>query len=428
MSNTYIPYVIKTNGSITMYLNRESATIAIDHPNYSKVVDALKTGQFELIDKLINISKSIESYTSKNSGKVKIDNGIITYENIPLNSTLTTRIIKMMSEGFKFDHMVKFLENLLNNPSKRAVEELYTFLENSGLPITDDGCFLAYKAVRNDYKDIYSGTISNKPGESPKMPRNCVDDEYNQDCSHGLHVGALEYVTKYGHFVLGAPVDPSGNRLLIVKVNPANVVSVPKYEKFPKMRVCEYQVIDEIKDVVKELEKIVYKSDGSEFPPDNQDDSDIEDMYDDVDDYVDDESTHNYDENIVASSTFSPESYKEGFAAGLDDVDRGENYGWSRDYSRNNSYRIGYNDAYTNRPNRLETEHLDSEHNTCDCENCTCENNPEYSDAEFSSGYSVGRYDAEMDNVFEFSLDADDSVFFDEGYRSGYYENLSSSN
>lgn len=174
----------------------------------------------------------------------------------------------MMSEGFKFDHMVKFLENLMQNPSARGVSETYWFLENYGLPITDDGCFLAYKAVRSDYTDIYSGKFLNSVGSVVSMPRNMVDDNYGIDCSKGLHVGALDYVVGYGHFVKGQVRSANGNRLLIVKVNPKDVVSVPKYEGHTKMRVCEYTVASEILDVVKELDKVVYTSNAEEINTD----------------------------------------------------------------------------------------------------------------------------------------------------------------
>ena len=166
--------------------------------------------------------------------------------------------------------MVRFLDNLMVNPSFRAVNELYTLLENHGLPITDDGCFLAYKAVRNDYTDIRTGTFNNAVGQVVQMLRNQVNENYHEDCSHGLHCGSLGYVVDFGHFTKGQPVGPGGNRLLVVKVNPKDVVSVPHYAGHTKMRVCEYVVVDEIKDVVKELDKVsVYKADATPAEPDD---------------------------------------------------------------------------------------------------------------------------------------------------------------
>jgi hypothetical protein len=275
-----VPYVIKTNGSITLYLKGECLTVATDHPNYQKILDSVKAGDFSNIENLVNVAKAVTQYTDN---RVTIDNGQIFYGGVLIHSTLTDRIIKMMVEGFKFDHMIKFLKNLMENPSKRAVDETYWFLENYGLPITDDGCFLAYKAVRHNYTDIYSGKYDNSIGNVVSMPRNQVDDNYGADCSHGLHVGALDYVVGYGHFKKGEPIAADGNRLLLVKVNPKDVVSVPKYEGHTKMRVCEYTVVNEIKDVVKELDKVVYTSNAGDLEPDYNDDYESDDYCDEDD-------------------------------------------------------------------------------------------------------------------------------------------------
>ena len=267
MSNqNNIPYVIKTNGSVTLYLKGECLTVAPDHKNYSKIVDLIKAGKFDEIEPLINVSKAVTQYASD---RVRIESGQVFFGEFAVHNTLTERILKMMQEGFKFDHMVRFLENLMQNPSARAVDETYWFLENYGLPITEDGCFLAYKAVRNNYKDIYSNTFDNSIGKVVIMPRNRVDDNYGIDCSKGLHVGALDYVVWYGHFTKGQPRTQDGNRLLIVKVNPKDVVSVPKFEGHTKMRVCEYTVASEISDVVKELDKVVYTATAQEMVPDD---------------------------------------------------------------------------------------------------------------------------------------------------------------
>jgi hypothetical protein len=228
-----------------------------------------------------------------------------------------------MNEGFKFDHMKRLLENLVQNPSNRAVNEAYTFLENYGLPITDDGCFLAYKAVRRDYKDIYSGTIDNSIGASPTMPRFQVDETYEKDCSSGLHVGALEYVLTYGHFQKGHMVNSNGNRLLIVKVDPRDVVSVPKYKSHPKMRVSKYTVVDEIKDVVKELDKVVYTASAKEFQPD-----------------MNDAAVPPSDES------FNTAKYEAGKTCGRSDYDSGLLYGESLTKNYSQEFRDGYHDGY----------------------------------------------------------------------------------
>jgi hypothetical protein len=416
MSNTTnIPYVIKTNGSVTLYLKNECLTVATDHPNYNKIIEAIKAGEFDKIDTLVNVSKAVTQYAK---GQIIVQNGEVFYGTFPLHNTLTNRILAMMNEGFKFDHMVKFLENLMQNPSNRAVNETYTFLENYGLPITDDGCFLAYKAVRNDYKDIYSGKLDNRIGCAPSMPRNMVDEVYERDCSTGLHVGALDYVVQYGHFVKGAEITEGGNRLLVVKVNPKDVVSVPKYDNHPKMRVSQYLVVSEIKDIVKELDKVVYTSNAETFAPDRSDDE-WSDYEDECDDECDEtgcdscscESNTSTKAKVDTTSSWDEVAYREGYGIGEDDVESGNEYGENRDYSRENSYRMGYNDGYNQRPNVAEeAEKAEQE----------SEESNDVEDTEYLAGWNQGRHDWKFGFEYQANLDSDSSDAFKDGYRDGF--------
>ena len=65
------------------------------------------------------------------------------------------------------------------------------------------------------------------------MDRKDVNDDPNQTCSAGLHVCSQAY----GMY---------GSRLLLVSVNPADVVSVPIEYKNAKMRVCKYYVKEDV--------------------------------------------------------------------------------------------------------------------------------------------------------------------------------------
>ena len=346
-NTTKFPYVIKTDGAVTLYMKGECLTVAQDHPNYSKVVDALKNEEFDEIEDLVNIAKAVTTYAN---GQVRVEAGQIFYGDFAVHNTLAERIIKMMAEGFKIDHMIKFLENLMKNPSNRAVNETYTFLENHGLPITDDGCFLAYKAVKNNYTDIYSGKFRNTVGSVVSMPRNRVDETYAKDCSHGLHVGAIDYVVQYGHFVKGEAVREGGNRLLIVKVNPANVVSVPQYDSHPKMRVCEYTVVSEITDIVKELDKVVYQASSAPLDPDYNDDwNDLEETDDGLDDFPSDDVTDDQCSSACtcASKTLTEErEYNAGLDVGTADRIEGLDFYASIGEDESPSFLDGYRDGY----------------------------------------------------------------------------------
>ena len=264
-------FIVSAAGTLTVVIDAKPYTIAPDHPNYDKIKSALKTGDSQLIIELVDIARSVEDYVE---GDAEVKDGIVYYEGDAIHNTLTERILDMMAYGFPFKPMFKFVNNLMKNPSKRATEELYDFLMHKNLPITDDGCFLAYKRVNADWTDLYSNSIDNSVGQVVKMSRRKVDDNREMGCSDGLHVGALEYVEGYG----------SGGHVLVVKVNPEHVVSVPSDHDCTKVRCCEYEVLSEFKG---ELKRPVYSPDGSDYDPSEDDDYDTSVDYEDdvMDDY-----------------------------------------------------------------------------------------------------------------------------------------------
>ena len=181
-------------------------------------------------------------------GNISYDNGQLYYKTQPIDHSLCNRIRTLISQNYKVTSLLAFLNNLYENPSMNSVNQLYSFLENHHIPITDDGSFLAYKAVRDDYMDQHSGRVLNKIGEIVEMPRNEIDDNPNSHCSYGLHAGSLAYTEWYGR----------GNyRTMIVKINPRDVVSVPNDHDCQKLRTSRYEVVGESNQP---LEKPVYKA------------------------------------------------------------------------------------------------------------------------------------------------------------------------
>lgn len=240
---TAIPFIMNGNGTISVMIDGTMKPIDTAHKNYDAIKEALKTKNWDVIPALVNISKQVEEAIQNSkiaSGKVSIRDGEVFYGTIPIQSTLAKRIVSMSAEGFDVGYMVKFLENLMKNPSYRAVNELYDFLEAGAIPITENGTFLAYKKIRNDWTDIYTGKIDNSIGAVCSMPRNMVDEDSNQTCSVGLHVCSYDYLP---HFA-----SSSNDRVVICEVNPRDVVSIPTDYNNTKMRVCEYKVIGEVVD------------------------------------------------------------------------------------------------------------------------------------------------------------------------------------
>ena len=229
MTNAFI----RTGDSLSLYTDEGDHIVHRNsNPNFDDILDALKRGDFDTAVDLIDMVTAVDTF---GEGKVKVVDGVITYNGEELHDYTASKVLDMMDEGFDVQPMLLFLENLMANPSKRAVDELYTFLEYGKLPITEDGCFLAWKKIRSNFKDIHSGTFDNSVGSKPSMPRNKVNEDPNVTCSHGLHVCSKEYLSSFGGY--------GGNIVVTVKVNPKDVVAVPKDYNNTKMRVCEYEVI-----------------------------------------------------------------------------------------------------------------------------------------------------------------------------------------
>ena len=228
------PFILQGN-NVTVVIGNKPHTISRTHITYQKVVDAIKQGDWQKVADLVEPKKVVLNY---GKGNVSVQGDQLFWKGKPMNNGLATRMIAMLQDEFPIEPLVNFMENLMTNPSKRAVDELYGFLEKNSLPITPDGHFLAYKKVRNDYLDIHSGTMDNSPGKIVEMERNEVDDNKDRTCSSGLHFCSQDYLPHFGN--------GSDNRVVIVKINPRDVVSIPSDYNNAKGRACRYEVVGEI--------------------------------------------------------------------------------------------------------------------------------------------------------------------------------------
>ena len=277
----------------------------------------------DLVEKLVDIVTSVKNYMT---GKITINHGQVFYGNDQLHGAVVDRILDMMNEGFDYEPMVKFLENLMQNPSKRAVDELYGFLECTALPITEDGHFLAYKKVNDQYKDLYTGTMDNSVGTVLEMPRNGVDEDKDRTCSAGLHFCSLSYLP---HYYGGK------GKVMIVKINPADVVAIPSDYNNAKGRACRYEVIGEHTSEYEEaFDTPVYSNKYFEEEEDNwldeeesdweaDDSATSEDVYDEgyTNGSYDAESGNHYvDSGFVTYGKFA-DNYKDGYKAGWEAVE-----------------------------------------------------------------------------------------------------------
>lgn len=225
------PYLIQGD-NITLVVDNKPHTVNRTHPVYQRLVDAVKSNDWDTVRDVIDPKQVVLNWAQ---GHISVQGDQLFWQGQPFHGALSRRMIDMLREGFDIGPMAAFMTNLMQNPSKRSVDELYGFLEANRLPITPDGHFLAYKRVRDDYLDCHSGTMDNSPGRVVEMPRNQVDDNKENTCSAGLHFCSQEYLSSFG-----------GARTVIVKINPRDVVSIPTDYNNSKGRACRYEVISEL--------------------------------------------------------------------------------------------------------------------------------------------------------------------------------------
>jgi hypothetical protein len=229
------PFVLNGN-NLSIFLMGKSYNINNAHLNFKKIVAGLKSGFDE--DELAGlIQTNMKEEIAKVAGVEFKEDGMILIDGEPVSDALIVRYRFMIQNDFPLEGFKLFVQNLTQNPSRDSRKDLYDFLEACTLPITEDGHFLAYKKVNQDYTDGYSRTLDNHIGKIVEMPRDKVNSNRHETCSTGLHVCSRSYLDYY-----------SGDHVIVVKVNPKDVVSVPVDYNNAKMRVCRYEVVSELKD------------------------------------------------------------------------------------------------------------------------------------------------------------------------------------
>jgi len=263
--------------SLTVVIDGKAHTMTNNHPAWEQAKQALVNEEFDRLEKLFDVGSAVPDYSD---GNITVVDGVVKYSGESVNNHVVERLLSFMRNDLPYKPLVRFLDKLMDNPSSRAIEELYSFLEHKNMPLTPDGNFLAYKGVKEDFTDHYSGKFNNSVGEVLEMRRNTVCDDANVGCSHGFHAGSYEYAKGYAS---------GGGHLMIVEINPADVVSVPHDCDCQKLRTSKYKVVS--------LHETIERPLDSEL---------VDEYYDDIDD-------EDYDKG-----------WKEGYEAARDELMGGQ--------------------------------------------------------------------------------------------------------
>ena len=257
---------IVTKQSVVVIYNSKHNTIKSDHPNYDKLISAFREGNWDDVPGLVSPEAAVSDLSD---GRLSVEDGQVYLLDgdggeFSVSQSLNDNIMLHIEQGLDMKPLVQFGLNLQKNSSSRSISQLFEWIQNTNMTITDDGCFIAYKGIKKDFKDSNSGDFDNSPGQVVSMPRNQVDDDPTRTCSHGLHVASFKYASTFSDITVS------------VKVNPADVVAVPTDYDASKMRVCKYTVLEQIERPV--TTPVYETSSGlSEDSDDDLDDYDYDD-------------------------------------------------------------------------------------------------------------------------------------------------------
>lgn len=158
---------------------------------------------------------------------------------------------RISTEGTSPKVLGRFAARLAKNPSGPSRSQLFAWMAAEGFTLTRKGLIVGYKAVTEDFRSLHHGaepvTITQQDGTSEvitgqvpypvgatvEMDRDVVNADRDYGCSVGLHVGTYAYAQG---FVGGR------GHIMLVLVDPADVVSVPKDSNNQKMRVSKLTV------------------------------------------------------------------------------------------------------------------------------------------------------------------------------------------
>lgn len=235
-----------TNGTLTVILDNgnEILTARNDHPKWERIVDAFKASNENDLISLLSLKSCVEAFSV---GQLSVNSTGVTFRGQPMHTVDSARVMAFLRDGLPYKPLANYMARKMANPSARAISELYNFLEHKNMPITPEGKIIAYKGVQPNFYSVRGnkqtivvqgevnseGQILNAVNSTIEVERSSVDDDFRNGCSFGIHAGSLSYAKGWG------------KRVVLVEIDPADVVSVPEDCNCQKLRCCKYKVIGE---------------------------------------------------------------------------------------------------------------------------------------------------------------------------------------
>ena len=245
--------MVESDGSSTITVLRgvDVYVIQDDHINFTAVQELLESDDDPDLDHIIHlmsVSENIRQVFEPLSPHISISNSKLYYDGDRMDNTLAREIIRFTRERDvrALEALVKFTDKVYTNADELSRESLFDWMNANGLlTILDNGNFIAYKGITEDFTSLHrgygivnnestEGYLDNNVGNVIEFPRSQIDRNRSIHCSTGLHVGTFDYAQDYGSVVVACEVDPK------------DVVTVPNDYNGAKIRVCRYRVVQVI--------------------------------------------------------------------------------------------------------------------------------------------------------------------------------------
>lgn len=253
--------VLPNYKAITLYFKNKKAgitrnlTFSDTHPNFKAAFEWLQDIQNTTLfleelrverkdaEVLFNLHDIFSSISSWSNGDLKITRTEASYNGTPLSEELTDFLIKQFLKNPQdekaFEAWSKFIRAAANSTTDHVVDRLFLFLSKNDLYLSPCGEYVyAWRVCTSDYKDKYTRTFDNSVGSECRVPRNQVESDPNKACSKGLHVASIDY--------LASCYASTNDRLLVVKVPIADIVSIPYDYEGSKVRVSSFLVVEDV--------------------------------------------------------------------------------------------------------------------------------------------------------------------------------------
>lgn len=252
-----------------------------DHVNFTEILLALHEvpQDREKIEGLVDPTLGIGREMSEITDRITWDMHHLYLDGLRFEDVGQGKIAKVIHEkiqsGEEWKRLVRFALNLSDNPSHRAQEAVWEWVQRHGVSITEDGRLMGYKGLTHDHLSVWSGpnnfingVLYGEPGKPVQVPhevgsviskRRADVDDGPAACSTGLHVGAYNYASTFMDVhgsTRGTDWEGAGTFALLA-FNPRDVVNAGSGGLDVKIRVCEYEVMEFLEKPAPVLEEQV---------------------------------------------------------------------------------------------------------------------------------------------------------------------------